>query len=92
MVHKPSERCPATGRRFAELVAAHLPPDVLRIVDGDGVVDARLSTADVDVVAHVGSTAAGSEIRGACAVTGAHPILENGGNDPLVVDAGVDPV
>ncbi|MBP2367768.1 acyl-CoA reductase-like NAD-dependent aldehyde dehydrogenase [Pseudonocardia parietis] len=92
VVHKPSERCPATGRRFAELVAAHLPPDVLRIVDGDGAVGARLSTADVDVVAHVGSTAAGSQIRRACAVTGAHPILENGGNDPLVVDAGVDPV
>lgn len=91
VVHKPSERCPATGRRFAELVAAHLPPDVLRILDGDGAVGARLAAAEVDVVAHVGGTSTGREIRKACAVTGAHAILENGGNDPLIVDAGVDP-
>ncbi|MBC3192276.1 aldehyde dehydrogenase family protein [Pseudonocardia sp. C8] len=91
VVHKPSERCPATGRRFAELVAAHLPPDVLRVVDGDGTVGARLAGADVDVVAHVGGTATGREIRRTCAATGAHVLLENGGNDPLVVDAGVDP-
>ncbi|WP_232069213.1 aldehyde dehydrogenase family protein [Mycobacterium saskatchewanense] len=25
VVHKPSERCPQTGRRFAELLAARLP-------------------------------------------------------------------
>ena len=36
VVHKPSERCPLTGRRFAELLAAHLPEGVLEILDGDG--------------------------------------------------------
>jgi acyl-CoA reductase-like NAD-dependent aldehyde dehydrogenase len=91
VVHKPSERCPRTGRRFAELVAAQLPPGVLEIVDGDGEVGARLAGAQVDVVAHVGSTAAGQSIALAAARTGAHVLLENGGNDALVVDAGVDP-
>ncbi|TQM38592.1 acyl-CoA reductase-like NAD-dependent aldehyde dehydrogenase [Pseudonocardia cypriaca] len=91
VVHKPSERCPQTGRRFAELVAAALPPGVLEIVDGDGAVGARLASAPVDVVAHVGSSATGRAITEACARTGARPLLENGGNDPLIVDAGVDP-
>jgi succinate-semialdehyde dehydrogenase / glutarate-semialdehyde dehydrogenase len=91
VVHKPSERCPATGRRFAEIVAAQLPPGVLEIVDGDGAVGRELTELAVDVVAHVGSTAAGRAIAATCARTGAHAVLENGGNDPLVVDAGVDP-
>ncbi|WP_422749616.1 aldehyde dehydrogenase family protein [Mycobacterium sp. WMMD1722] len=92
VVHKPSERCPATGRRFAELLAAELPDGVLEIVDGDARVGARLTGAeDVDVVAHVGSSVTGREIAAACARRGAKAVLENGGNDPLIVDAGVDP-
>jgi succinate-semialdehyde dehydrogenase/glutarate-semialdehyde dehydrogenase len=92
VVHKPSERCPSAGRRFAELIAAHLPDGVLEIVDGDGTVGAALAAADeVDVVAHVGSTATGREIAAACAARGAKAILENGGNDALIVDSGVDP-
>jgi acyl-CoA reductase-like NAD-dependent aldehyde dehydrogenase len=91
VVHKPSERCPRTGRRFAELLAEHLPEGVLEILDGDGEVGARLTEGDVDVVAHVGSTATGRAIAMACARTGAKAVLENGGNDPLIVDEGVDP-
>jgi succinate-semialdehyde dehydrogenase/glutarate-semialdehyde dehydrogenase len=45
----------------------------------------------VDVVAQVGSTATGRSIAAACARTGAKALLENGGSDPLIVDAGVDP-
>lgn len=92
VVHKPSERCPGTGRRFAELLAAHLPDGVLEILDGDGTVGARLASApDVDVVAHVGSSATGRNIERACAERGAKTVLENGGNDALIVDADVDP-
>lgn len=92
VVHKPSERCPATGRRFAGLLAAELPEGVLEIVDGDASVGARLAgSEDVDVVAHVGSSATGREIAAACARRGAKAVLENGGNDALIVDAGVDP-
>ncbi|MBV9923002.1 MAG: aldehyde dehydrogenase [Pseudonocardia sp.] len=91
VVHKPSERCPHTGRRFAEILAEHLPDGVLEIVDGDGPVGAELAAAPVDVVAHVGSSATGARIAEAAARTGAHVLLENGGNDALLVDAGVDP-
>ncbi len=92
VVHKPSERCPRTGRRFAELLAARLPDGVLEIVDGDATVGARLAAAEhVDVVAHVGSSTTGRQIARACADRGAKALLENGGNDALIVDDGVDP-
>ncbi|MDT5146321.1 MAG: succinate-semialdehyde dehydrogenase / glutarate-semialdehyde dehydrogenase [Mycobacterium sp.] len=92
VVHKPSERCPQTGRRFAELLAARLPDGVLEIVDGDGTVGAHLAEHErVDVVAHVGSSATGREITRACAERGAKALLENGGNDALIVDDNVDP-
>jgi succinate-semialdehyde dehydrogenase/glutarate-semialdehyde dehydrogenase len=91
VVYKPSERTPATGWRLARLLAPHLPPGVLNLVNGDGSVGAALAAAAVDVVAQVGSTAAGRSIAAVCARTGAKALLENGGSDPLIVDADVDP-
>ncbi|MBW6434818.1 aldehyde dehydrogenase family protein [Actinoplanes hulinensis] len=92
VVHKPSERTPATGWRLARLFAPHLPQGVLDVVHGDAPAGAALAAGAVDVVAHVGSTATGRSIAAACARTGAKALLENGGSDPLIVDAGVDPV
>jgi succinate-semialdehyde dehydrogenase / glutarate-semialdehyde dehydrogenase len=92
VVHKPSERCPTTGGRFAESIAAHLPEGVLEIIDGDGTVGAWLAAAEgIDMVAHVGSTVTGRDIARKCAARGAKALLENGGNDALIVDEGVDP-
>ncbi|SFQ31032.1 Acyl-CoA reductase [Amycolatopsis arida] len=92
VVHKPSERAPHTGARLGELVAAAHPEHVLSTVTGDGTVGARLAADDrVAVLAHVGSTATGRAIAAAAARTGAKTLLENGGNDPLLVDGDVDP-
>lgn len=93
VVHKPSERCPHLGLLIGEILAAELPEGVLCTVSGRAQTgEALVSCPDVDMVAHVGSTAAGERIARAVALTGAHLIRENGGNDALVVDAGVDPV
>ncbi|NRG41841.1 aldehyde dehydrogenase family protein [Rathayibacter sp. VKM Ac-2835] len=93
VVHKPSERSPGTGALFTRLLADALPEGVLTLVEGDGAVgDALARTDGVDVLAHVGSTATGRALARIAAVTGAHTILENGGNDALVVDRDVDPV
>jgi acyl-CoA reductase-like NAD-dependent aldehyde dehydrogenase len=91
VVYKPSERTPATGWRLARLIAPHFPDGVFSLLSGDGSVGAALCNADVDVVAHVGSTASGRAIAAACARTGAKALLENGGSDPLIVDADADP-
>jgi acyl-CoA reductase-like NAD-dependent aldehyde dehydrogenase len=91
VIYKPSERTPATGWLLADLVAAQLPEGVLTALSGGGRVGSRLVEHDVDVVAHVGSTATGRRIARLAALTGAKVLLENGGNDPLIVDADVDP-
>jgi acyl-CoA reductase-like NAD-dependent aldehyde dehydrogenase len=92
VVFKPSERTPHTGVELARLLCEELPPGVLEVVVGDGATGAALAgSSHVDVVAHVGSTATGRSIAAAAALTGAKVLLENGGNDPLVVDADVDP-
>ncbi|MEW9527478.1 aldehyde dehydrogenase [Microbispora sp. NPDC049125] len=91
VVHKPSERTPHTGALLAELMAAELPPGVLAVVPGDRRAGEPLAAhPGVDLVAHVGSTAAGRSIAEAAARSGAATLLENGGKDPLIVDAGVD--
>jgi succinate-semialdehyde dehydrogenase/glutarate-semialdehyde dehydrogenase len=64
---------------------------VLVVVVGDGATGAALASSPVDVVAHVGSTATGRSIAAAAAPTGAKVLLENGGNDPMIVDDDVDP-
>jgi acyl-CoA reductase-like NAD-dependent aldehyde dehydrogenase len=92
VVYKPSERTPATGWLLARLLSGELPDGVLTLLLGDGEVGTRLVTRGVDLVAHVGSTATGRAIAQACAGTDTKVLRENGGNDPLVVDAGVDPV
>jgi acyl-CoA reductase-like NAD-dependent aldehyde dehydrogenase len=91
VVFKPSERTPHTGLELARLFQAELPAGVFEVVVGDGRTGAALAESEeVDVVAHVGSTATGRSIAAAAAHTGAKVLLENGGNDPMVVDRGVD--
>lgn len=91
VVHKPSERCPRLGEALGEVLAPAFPPGVLLTVSGGARVGELLTTAGVDVIAHVGSSASGARIASAAVSTGAHIIRENGGNDPLLVDADVDP-
>jgi acyl-CoA reductase-like NAD-dependent aldehyde dehydrogenase len=60
---------------------------------GDGALGAALAAhPGVDLVVHVGSVATGRSVALACAARGAKAVLELGGKDALIVDAGVDPV
>ncbi|WP_083527912.1 aldehyde dehydrogenase family protein [Curtobacterium ammoniigenes] len=92
VVHKASERCPATGARLNELLAASLPDGVLVGIDGDAATgEALLSQDGIAVYAHVGSTATGDLLAAAAVRSRAHVIRENGGNDAIIVDGTVDP-
>jgi acyl-CoA reductase-like NAD-dependent aldehyde dehydrogenase len=91
VVHKGSERCPATAALLNRLLAEALPEGVLVGVDGDATTGEQLLAEDgIAVYAHVGSTATGDRLAEAALRTRAHVIRENGGNDALVVDADVD--
>ncbi|MBG6223517.1 acyl-CoA reductase-like NAD-dependent aldehyde dehydrogenase [Arthrobacter sp. CAN_A2] len=93
VIHKPSERCPHVGELLGRLLQPAFPDGVLITLTGGAEVGQQITTeADVDVFAHVGSSDTGARIARAAALTGAHVIRENGGNDPLIVDADVDPV
>ena len=92
VVFKPSERTPFCSELLYDLFAAQLPGGVVALVHGDARAGAPLAGhAGVDAVLHTGSPAAGRAIAQACAARGAKAILELGGNDPLIVDADVDP-
>ncbi|WP_411375363.1 aldehyde dehydrogenase family protein [Arthrobacter sp. MPF02] len=92
VIHKPSERCPRLGEALGEVLAPAFPPGVFLTVSGGAKVGELLTQAKVNVLAHVGSSASGARIAQAGALTGAHVLRENGGNDPLLVDSDVDPV
>ncbi|WP_245940512.1 MULTISPECIES: aldehyde dehydrogenase family protein [Brevibacterium] len=91
VVHKPSERCPHLGARLGEICSAVLPEGVLATVTGTAEAGRMLTDDErIAMYAHVGSTAAGRDIHSRATAHGAHVIRENGGNDALLVDSGVD--
>jgi succinate-semialdehyde dehydrogenase/glutarate-semialdehyde dehydrogenase len=90
VVLKPSERTPLATARLVELL--DLPGGVLRLLLGDARAGRPLAAhPGVDLVVHTGSVATGRELARACAGDLRKALLELGGKDPLVVDAGVDP-
>ncbi len=92
VVFKPSEKTPLSGALVADILAEHLPPGVLNLVLGDGRAGrALVAHPGVDLIMHTGSVATGREIAQAAAGTAKKVLLELGGKDPLIVDAGVDP-
>ena len=91
VVHKPSERSLEPGLLLGRIVAQAHPTGVVNVLPGDAAVGALVVEDErVALVAHIGSTRTGQQILRQCAVTGAKALLENGGKDALVVDAGVD--
>ncbi|MFJ9083985.1 aldehyde dehydrogenase family protein [Streptomyces sp. NPDC102384] len=94
VVVKPSERSPLSTVRLFELAASSgLPPGVLNLVLGDGRTGAALAEhEDVRLVHFTGSVGAGRAVGTATGQRLNRCVLELGGKDPVVIDAGVDPV
>jgi succinate-semialdehyde dehydrogenase/glutarate-semialdehyde dehydrogenase len=92
VICKPSEKTPLSTAEVIRLLDEELPEGVLQMAVGDGKMGAALAAhPGVDVVVHVGSVATGRSVAAACAARGAKAVLELGGKDPMIVDAGVDP-
>ena len=90
VVLKPSEVVPLIGAAVYDALAAALPKDVIRIVQGDGVIGAALVAADVQMCTMTGSTATGKKIMASCADGLKRLVLELGGKDPMLVFADAD--
>ena len=94
IVFKAAEQTPLTAMFFAQLCEeAGLPPGVINMVNGDGVIGAELAAhKGVDKVAFTGSTAVGRSIRESTAGQGKKLTLELGGKSAFIVfeDADLD--
>ncbi|MGI3164500.1 CoA-acylating methylmalonate-semialdehyde dehydrogenase [Pseudooceanicola sp. 200-1SW] len=94
MILKPSERCPSTSLRLAELIKeAGLPDGVLQVVNGDKeVVDAILDNETVQAVGFVGSTPIAQYIYGRAATNGKRAQCFGGAKNHMIImpDADMD--
>ncbi|SFB81003.1 CoA-acylating methylmalonate-semialdehyde dehydrogenase [Tropicimonas isoalkanivorans] len=94
MILKPSERCPSTSLRLAELLTeAGLPDGVLQVVNGDKeVVDAILDNETVQAVGFVGSTPIAQYIYGRAANNGKRAQCFGGAKNHMIImpDADLD--
>ena len=94
MVLKPSERCPSTALRLAELLQeAGLPDGVLQVVNGDKeAVDAILDNDTVQAVGFVGSTPIAQYIYGRACTNGKRAQCFGGAKNHMIImpDADMD--
>ncbi|MBE9635737.1 CoA-acylating methylmalonate-semialdehyde dehydrogenase [Salipiger mangrovisoli] len=94
MILKPSERCPSTSLRLAELITeAGLPAGVLQVINGDKeVVDAILDNETVQAVGFVGSTPIAQYIYGRAATNGKRAQCFGGAKNHMIImpDADLD--
>lgn len=89
VVVKPSEHSPLSTARLFELLS--LPPGVVNLVLGDARAGAPLAEhEEVQLVHFTGSVGTGRRIGAAAGGRLHRSVLELGGKDPVVVDAGVD--
>lgn len=91
VVFKPSELTPGVGQWFAAVwESLGAPNQILHVVTGAGETGAALCAAGVDKLAFTGSAATGRKVMAACAETLTPVIIEGGGKDAMIVDAGAD--
>lgn len=90
VVLKPSELTPATSAVVADLVARHLDPEAVRLVEGGPEVAQALLAQRWDHIFFTGSTAAGRIVMQAAAEHLTPVTLELGGKSPAIVDASAD--
>jgi acyl-CoA reductase-like NAD-dependent aldehyde dehydrogenase len=90
VLHKPSEKTPLTGQRLTGILASVLPPGVLQHLPGDDRTGRALVESELEMVAFVGSQAAGRDIMSRASRDLKRIVLELGGKDPMVVLADAD--
>src|ERR671933_413352 len=90
VVYKPSEKTPLSAVQLVEMF--ELPDGVLNLLLGDARAGWPLvAHEDVDLVLFTGSVKTGREILEVVGRQLKKAVVELGGKDPMIVDAGVDP-
>ncbi len=87
---KPSEHAPATSQLIEDLVGKYLPPEVARVVQGDGEVAAQLVEQPFDHIFFTGGGNIGKKVMSSAAQNLTPVTLELGGKSPAIVIEGAD--
>jgi aldehyde dehydrogenase (NAD+) len=92
VVLKPSELVPATSTLLGDLLASHLDPDAVAVVQGGPDVSTALLEQRFDHIFFTGSTTVGRVVAEAAARHLTPTVLELGGKSPVIVadDADLD--
>ncbi len=90
VVVKPSELAPASSRALSELVARHLDPAAVTVVEGGPNVADGILDAGVDHVVFTGGRSAAREVFAAAAKHLTPVTLELGGKNPAIVLSDAD--
>jgi acyl-CoA reductase-like NAD-dependent aldehyde dehydrogenase len=85
VVLKPSDYTPRASLWFAEVLAEHLPPGLIQVVQGGSLVGEALIEAGIDACVFTGSTTSGRRVQVHCAKRGIPCSVEMGGKDPAIV-------
>jgi acyl-CoA reductase-like NAD-dependent aldehyde dehydrogenase len=85
VVLKPSEYAPRSGSWFARVLAEHLPPDIVQVVQGPGEAGQTLIGAGLDALVFTGSVATGRAVLELAAKQMIPCSVELGGKDPAIV-------
>ncbi len=87
VVAKVPPTVPLATLRFAELLAAQLPPGVINFLSGPGIEisSALVAHPDIDVISLTGGVATGKAVMAAAAERLRPVLLELGGNDAAIV-------
>src|SRR6266571_1937704 len=92
VIVKPPDQAPLSALRLAELIDGLLPAGVFNVVPGDRETGAALAAHEaVDMVALIGSVAAGRAVMRAASATVKRVLLELGGKNALIAYPDKDP-
>ena len=89
-VLKPSEHAPRTAELIANLMAEHIPSEIVQVVCGDGAVAAALLQERFDHIFFTGGSRVGRLVLAAAAPHLTPVTLELGGKSPAIVLEGAD--
>ncbi len=92
VVWKPSEKAPLACAAAHRLASGLLPEGLFQcLIGGSETGRALVEHPDVDAVVFIGSEAVGRAIAASCGRNLKKCVLELGGSDALLIDAGLDP-
>ena len=89
-VLKPSENAQNTSKLIAELMPKYFPKDIVRVVEGDGLIAENLINKSFDHVFFTGGGATGKKVMKAAANHLTPTTLELGGKSPAIILKGAD--